>query len=68
VGLNLNGTHQLLAYANHMNRLAENIETRTKNTETLNATSIEVCLEVYVERSKYMLVCLITRMQFKIGI
>jgi hypothetical protein len=35
MGLKLNGTHQLLAYADNVNLLADNIDTIKKNTETL---------------------------------
>jgi hypothetical protein len=35
VGLKLNGTHQLLAYADDVNLLGDNIEATKKNTETL---------------------------------
>jgi hypothetical protein len=48
VGLKLNGTHQLLAYANGMNLLGDNIDTIKKNSETL----IEASKEVGVERNK----------------
>jgi hypothetical protein len=34
-GLKLNGTHQLLAYADDANLLGDNIGTINKNTETL---------------------------------
>jgi hypothetical protein len=35
VGLKLNGTHQLLAYADDVNLLGDNIDTAKKITETL---------------------------------
>jgi retron-type reverse transcriptase len=56
VGLKLNGTHQLLAYADDDNLLVDNIDTVNKNTQTLIDASKEVCLEVNVEKTKYMLV------------
>jgi hypothetical protein len=56
VGLKLNGTHQLLSYADDVNLLGDNIDIINKNTETLIGASKEVCLEVNVERTKYMLV------------
>jgi hypothetical protein len=34
VGQKLNGTHQLLAYANDVNLLGDNVDTVKKNTET----------------------------------
>jgi hypothetical protein len=51
----LNGTHHLLAYADDVSLLGENIDT-TKNTGTLIDASKEVGLAVNVERTKYMLV------------
>jgi hypothetical protein len=56
VGLKLNGTHPLLAYADEVNLLGENIDTINKNTETLIDASKEVGLEVNVEKTKHMLV------------
>jgi hypothetical protein len=46
VGLKLNGTHQLLVYANDVNLLGGNIDTPKKSTETLIDASKEVGLEV----------------------
>jgi hypothetical protein len=56
VGLKLNGTHQLLAYADDMNLLGDNIDAIKKNTETLIDASTEVGLEINIEKTKYMLV------------
>jgi hypothetical protein len=56
VGLKLNGTHQLLAYADDVNLLGDNIGTINKNTETLVDVSKEFDLEANVEKTKYMLV------------
>jgi hypothetical protein len=56
VGLKLNGTHQLLAYADDANLLGDNIDTINKNTETLIDASKQIGLEANVEKTKYMLV------------
>jgi hypothetical protein len=53
-GLKLNGTHQLLAYADNINIVVENVDTMHKNAEAL-CTSKEVGLEVNPENTKYML-------------
>jgi hypothetical protein len=45
VGLKLNGTHQLLAYADDVNLLGDNIDTIKMNTETLSDGSKEVGLK-----------------------
>jgi hypothetical protein len=55
VGLKLNGTHQILVYADDVNLLGDNIDTLKKNTETLIDVSKEVGLEINVEKTKYML-------------
>jgi hypothetical protein len=57
VGLKLNGTHQLLVYADDMNQLG-NKDTPKKNRATLIDASKEVRLEVNTERTKYTLLSL----------
>jgi hypothetical protein len=52
-GVKLNGTHQLLAYADNVNILEENIHTIQKNTEALLNASKEVGLEVNSKKTKY---------------
>jgi hypothetical protein len=54
-GQNLNGTHQLLAYADDVNIVAENIDTIEKNREALLCAGKEVGLEVNPEKTKYVL-------------
>jgi hypothetical protein len=56
MGQKLKGTHQLLAYADDVNVLGDNIDSINKNTETLIDASKEVGLEVNEEKTKYMLV------------
>jgi hypothetical protein len=55
VGLKLNGTHQLLVYADDVNLLGINIDTIKKNTQTLIDANKEIGLSVNVERTKYIL-------------
>jgi hypothetical protein len=57
VGLKINGTHQLLVYADDVNLLADDIETIKKNTQTLTDAGKEAGLEVNAEKTKYMFLC-----------
>jgi hypothetical protein len=54
-GPKLNGTHQLLAYADNVIIVGENADTIKKNTEALLDASKDVGLEVNPEKTKYML-------------
>jgi hypothetical protein len=55
VGLKLNGTHQLLVYADYVNLLGDNVDTTKRNTQTLTDASKEDGLQVNTEKTKYML-------------
>jgi hypothetical protein len=57
VGLKLNGTCQLLVYADGVNLLGDNIDTIKENIETLIDTSKEVGLKVSAEKTKYIVAC-----------
>jgi hypothetical protein len=52
--LKLNGTHQLVAYADDVNILGGNVHTVKKNTEALVAAAKEIGLEVNADNTKYM--------------
>jgi len=53
-GLKLNGTHQLLAYANDVNILGGGTHTLQENAEALVAAIREIGLEVSADKTKYM--------------
>ena len=54
-GLKLNGTYQLLVYADGVNLLGGSIHTIEKNTEALVVARKETGLEVYADKTKYMI-------------
>jgi hypothetical protein len=53
-GLKLNGTHQLLAYANDVNILGGSVHTVTENAEALVFAIKKTGLEVNADKTKYM--------------
>jgi hypothetical protein len=67
VGLKLNGTHQLLVYADDVNLLGDNTDTIKKNTGTLIDANKDVGLEVNAEKPS-ICCCLVTRIEGKIMI
>jgi len=53
-GLKLNGTYQVLVYADYVNILWESVQTVKKNAENLVVASKKIRLEANVDRTKYM--------------
>ena len=53
-GLKLNGTHQLLAYADDVNILGGSAHTVKENAEALVVATTEIGLEVNADKTKYM--------------
>ena len=54
-GLKLNGTHQLLAYANDVNILGGSAHTVKENAEALVVATKKIGLEVNADKTKYMI-------------
>jgi hypothetical protein len=52
--LKLNGTHQLLVYANNVNIVGVSVHNKEENTEVLVVASKKIGLEVNADKSKYM--------------
>jgi len=53
-GLKLNGTHQLLVYADDVNILGGSVHTVKENTAALVVANKEIGLEVSADKTKYM--------------
>jgi hypothetical protein len=55
VGLELNGTHQLLFYADEVNLLGDSVNTIKENSETLLEASSDIGIEINAEKTKYVI-------------
>jgi len=53
-GLKLNGTYQLLVYADDVNILGGSVHTVKENAEASVVASMEIGLEVNADKTKYM--------------
>ena len=52
--MKLNGTHQVLVYADDVNTLGRSVCTIEKNIQALVVASKEIGLEVNADKTKYM--------------
>ena len=55
IGLKLNGTHQVLAYADDVNVLGGSVQKVKENAEALVVATKEIGLEVNADKTKYMI-------------
>jgi hypothetical protein len=55
IGLEINGTHQLLVYAADVSLLGDSVNTMKENSETLLEAGRDIGLEINAEKTKYMI-------------
>jgi hypothetical protein len=58
IGLELNGTYQLLVYADYVNLLGDTVNIKKENLETLLESSRDIGLEINAEKTNYMIISL----------